>query len=199
MEQTLQALQTVEGQSVELLEQQVVESKKVLKQLQGNHAGRLLQNFLTVLFQVKNQDQDMILDDDDIEALISRLEGLHGNINVNDELLRRVIVEQGRSIQAVMQIAKNIIQGSSSGSSGSTGNSGSSGGVGGAGGDSASSGSTAAATATDITKIFTVIQDEDEDDDDDDGSVDSESAAAAAVATTSVEHGTFTNNSNEKS
>jgi hypothetical protein len=174
MEQTLRTLQAVEGQSVEILEQQVVESKKVLKQLQGKKAGRLLQNFLTVLFQVKNQDQDMILDDDDIEALISRLEGLSGgHINVNDELLRKVIIEQGRSIQAVMQVAKNILQGSSSISSSSTTTS-----------TPGVAGSTTA--ATDMTNIFTIIHEEEDGSD------------AVATATTGVEHLTGNSSSKER-
>eukprot|EP00523_Entomoneis_sp_CCMP467_P008087 CAMPEP_0168734978 /NCGR_PEP_ID=MMETSP0724-20121128/9095_1 /TAXON_ID=265536 /ORGANISM="Amphiprora sp., Strain CCMP467" /LENGTH=272 /DNA_ID=CAMNT_0008782105 /DNA_START=60 /DNA_END=878 /DNA_ORIENTATION=- len=104
MEQTLATLQVVQGQSMDELEEQLEESRGILATMDKNYKGQLLQNLITVLLGA-DQDGNMILSDEDIEDIIRRLEGLH-NVNINDAKLRQMIIDNGRSVEAVMEVAK---------------------------------------------------------------------------------------------
>ena len=104
MQETLETLQSVQGQSMDELEQQLQESKYILATMNTNLKGQLLQNLITVLLNA-DKDGNMILSDDDIEEIVHRLEGLH-NVNINDAALRQVIIDHGRSVEAVMEVAK---------------------------------------------------------------------------------------------
>ena len=104
MQETLSALQGLQGQSVEELERQLQESRDILARMQSNARGQLVQNLMTVLLRA-DADADMVLSDDDIDQMIQRLEGLHG-INIDDQALRQVIIDNGRSVEAVMALAR---------------------------------------------------------------------------------------------
>ena len=107
MQETLETLQLVQGQSIEELEEQLEDSKDILANMKTNYKGRLLQNLITVMLDA-DDDGNMMLSDDDIEQIIQRLEGLH-NININDAALRKVIIDNGRSLEAVMEVAKSAL------------------------------------------------------------------------------------------
>ncbi|KAL7573364.1 hypothetical protein ACA910_011724 [Epithemia clementina (nom. ined.)] len=113
MQETLETLQVVQGQSIEELEDQLQESRDILATMHTNLKGQLLQNLITVLLGA-DQDGNMILSDDDIEDIVQRLEGLH-NVNINDVALRQVIIDNGRSVEAVMEVAKAALLSDSSG------------------------------------------------------------------------------------
>ena len=108
MEETLSTLQSVQGQSVDELERQLQESKDILARIKTNQKGALLQNLVNVLLGA-DQDGNMMLSDEDIDNLITRLEKLH-NINIDDEKVRKVIVDNGRSIEAVMKLARSALE-----------------------------------------------------------------------------------------
>mmetsp|Transcript_856 Transcript_856/g.1138 ORF Transcript_856/g.1138 Transcript_856/m.1138 type:complete len:268 (-) Transcript_856:117-920(-) len=107
MQQTLETLQAVQGQSMDDLEEQVEESRNILATMSKNYKGQLMQNLISVLLGA-DEDGNMILSDDDIEDIIHRLEGLH-NVNINDALLRQLIIDNGRSVEAVMALAKHAL------------------------------------------------------------------------------------------
>jgi hypothetical protein len=104
MEQTLSSLQSVQGQSVDELEAQLQESKDILARMQTNQRGQILQNLITVLLSA-DADGNMMLSDEDIDNIIHRLEGLH-NVNIDDDKVRQLIIDNGRSIEAVMELAR---------------------------------------------------------------------------------------------
>ena len=107
MQQTLETLQAVQGQSMDELEGQLEESKAILSTMHKNYKGQVLQNLISVLLGA-DEDGNMILSDDDIADIIHRLENLH-NVNINDEALKQMIIENGRSIEAVMAVAKQAL------------------------------------------------------------------------------------------
>jgi hypothetical protein len=74
---------------------------------QQQYEGQSMQNLISVLLGA-DEDGNMILSDDDIEDIIHRLEGLH-NVNINDALLRQLIIDNGRSVEAVMALAKHAL------------------------------------------------------------------------------------------
>lgn len=104
MEQTLSTLQSVQGQSVDELERQLEEAKEIKSHMKRNERGRVLQNLITILLNA-DEDGDMMFSDENINELIERLEGLHA-VDINDEEIRKVIVENGRSVEAVMKLAR---------------------------------------------------------------------------------------------
>lgn len=104
MEETLSTLQSVQGQSVDELERQLQESKDILARMKTNQKGQVLQNLISVLLGA-DEDGNMMLSDEDIKEIIRRLEGLH-NVNIDDEKLRQVIIDNGRSVEAVMKLAR---------------------------------------------------------------------------------------------
>ena len=104
MEETLSTLQSVQGQSVDELERQLQESKDILARMKTNQKGQVLQNLISVLLGA-DEDGNMMLSDEDIKEIIRRLAGLH-NVNIDDEKLRQVIIDNGRSVEAVMKLAR---------------------------------------------------------------------------------------------
>lgn len=104
MEQTLSTLQSVQGQSVDELERQLEEAKEIKAKMKQNERGRVLQNLVTILLNA-DQEGDMMFSDTDIDLLIERLEGLH-DVDIDDEKIRKIIVENGRSVEAVMKLAR---------------------------------------------------------------------------------------------
>jgi len=107
MEETLETLQATQGQSVDELEKQLKESEEILASMDRNYKTELLQNLTTVLLSA-DDDGNMKLEDDDIDKLIHDLEGIHG-IQLKEEKLRTIIDENGRSLPALMEVAKRLL------------------------------------------------------------------------------------------
>jgi hypothetical protein len=78
--------------------------------MQQNKQAVVLQNLMTLLLAT-DADADMTLSDQEINDLIHNLEGLHG-VQLQEDLIRQVILDQGRSISAVMAVAKEALAGS---------------------------------------------------------------------------------------
>jgi hypothetical protein len=67
----------------------------------------VLQNLITVLVHC-DRDRTMTLDDQEIDSLIQSLESIH-NVQFNETKVRQVILDQQRSITAIMELARNVI------------------------------------------------------------------------------------------
>lgn len=109
LEQSLEEIRALGGASLDELERQLVESKKVLEGYQQNHKTELLQNLMTVMLSM-DRDGNMILSNEEIDELIQTLEGIHG-VQLQEEKLRQIIIDQGRSLMGVMDIARNLLLG----------------------------------------------------------------------------------------
>jgi flagellar motor component MotA len=112
MEKTLETLQAVQGQSVDELENQLVASKDILRRIQTSQRGQVLQNLISVLLSADTEG-NMELDDDDIERLIQRLEQMH-DVDINDAKVKALIIDNGRSVEAVMELARSAFLSESS-------------------------------------------------------------------------------------
>jgi hypothetical protein len=110
LEETLDSIQALQGASVSKLVEQVAESREILARMQQNKQAVVLQNLMTLLLAT-DADADMTLSDQEINDLIHNLEGLHG-VQLQEDLIRQVILDQGRSISAVMAVAKEALAGS---------------------------------------------------------------------------------------
>jgi hypothetical protein len=107
MQRTLETVRAVEGQSVDELERQLGESRQILDSMQDNLTGDILQNLISVVLTVDN-DGDSVLSDAEIDDLIAKIEGMQG-VDLKENLLRKKLTEQGRSLNAIMDVAKNLL------------------------------------------------------------------------------------------
>jgi len=108
MEETLASLHAVQGMSLADMEVQLEQSKTILAGMRQNVKGELLQNIVSVLLAV-DADQNMLLSDAEIDALIINLEGIN-SVQLKEQLLKDCIVEHGRSIVALMEVARNLMK-----------------------------------------------------------------------------------------
>ena len=111
LQATLSTMQSTNVQSIAQLEQQVQQSTILMSQFQQNTQAVILQNLITVLVNC-DRDRTMTLDDNEINTLIKSLESIH-NVQFNETKLRQVIVNNQRSVTAIMEIAKNLISNTS--------------------------------------------------------------------------------------
>lgn len=96
MQQTLDTVRAVEGQSIDELERQLQESRNILDSMQDNLRGDVLQSMVTVLLAMDtNRDGEMT--DEEMDALIRKIEGIQG-VDLKEGLLRQKLVENGRTM-----------------------------------------------------------------------------------------------------
>ena len=107
VEQALDTITNMQGQSVEALEEQVEDNRDILSKMQSNLKANVLQNLLQVIIQ-SDKDDDMDIEGDEVEDLIKRIEGIHG-VEVRKDRFRDVIDESNGSLQSVMDIIKNLM------------------------------------------------------------------------------------------
>ena len=93
---TLDAVRETEGKTLDQLEQQLEQSREIFASMQDNLMGNILQNLISVVLNC-DEDGDMTLSDEEIDEIILKMEGMNG-IDLNDELLREALVQNGRSL-----------------------------------------------------------------------------------------------------
>lgn len=107
MQRTLETVRAVEGQSIDELERQLEESRQILDSMEDNLQGDILQNLISVVLTV-DKDGDMILTPAEMDDLILKMEGIQG-VDFKEDLLRQKLVEHGSSLNAIMEVAKNLL------------------------------------------------------------------------------------------
>eukprot|EP00934_Nitzschia_sp_Nitz4_P003487 Nitzschia sp. Nitz4//NODE_444_length_18484_cov_71.934560//8151//9143//NITZ4_additional_000058-RA//1//CDS//3329531899//3477//frame0 len=103
----LDTLQGVQGTSLDKLEKQLEETRKIHQQMKSSVQGEILNNLIEIAL-VCDADGDMILSDEEIDHIISKMESIHG-IDIDNEKIRAMINENGRSLDAVMELVKNLL------------------------------------------------------------------------------------------
>lgn len=107
MEETLETLQQMQGQSLKELEQQLQDSKRILGQMETNAKSELLQNLITVML-ASDADGDLILSDEEIDSLVYNLEQIHA-VELHEDLLKETIIEHGRNLASLMEVARHLL------------------------------------------------------------------------------------------
>ncbi|KAL3944138.1 MAG: hypothetical protein SGBAC_001785 [Bacillariaceae sp.] len=103
----LDIIQSTQVTSLDALENQLEESKEILAKMKQNVQGEVLGNLFDVLL-VADLDGDDVLSNEEIHDLIVKMERLHG-VDFNDELVKQTIIDNGRSIDAIMELVKNLM------------------------------------------------------------------------------------------
>mmetsp|Transcript_15431 Transcript_15431/g.17766 ORF Transcript_15431/g.17766 Transcript_15431/m.17766 type:complete len:257 (-) Transcript_15431:97-867(-) len=107
VEEALTVIKETKSHGIDMLEAQVKRSKDILDKMEQHVESHILQNILSTIFKV-DKKSDGILDDDDISALLVNISMLHG-VEVNEDLFRKKIRKSDRSINAVLEIVKNLL------------------------------------------------------------------------------------------
>ena len=109
LSQTLEMVRATEGQSLEELERQVGELEGILDTMDTNLTGSIIQTLITVIYGI-DHDGDSCLSDEEIDSLILKMEELSTeNFDFNNQLLRQKLIENGRSLNAVLDVIKNLM------------------------------------------------------------------------------------------
>ena len=99
--------QEQESVSLKKLEQQLQQSKHTLAQMNTNLSNVVVDNIFDVMLAI-DEDQDFHLSDAEIDKLLKRIEGIAG-VEVNGEVLKKKIIENGRELDSVMILLKDIL------------------------------------------------------------------------------------------
>lgn len=112
VEQALDTITSMQGQSIQALEEQVEDNRDILSKMQSNLKANVLQNLLQVVIR-SDRDADMDIEGDEIEDLMKRIEGING-VEIHKDRFRDAISSAGGSLQSVMDIIKNLMSDESS-------------------------------------------------------------------------------------
>jgi len=107
VEQALDVITQTQGQSVEVFAEQVKENRNLLGQMQKNLRANVLQNLLQVVIR-SDQDDNMLIEEDEIEDLIQKIQKING-VEVREDKFKAAILDSGGSLSAVMDIIKNLM------------------------------------------------------------------------------------------
>ncbi len=107
VEQALDAITQMQGQSIEAFEEQVNDNRNILSKMQSNLKANVLQNLLQVVIRSDNDD-NMTIEEHEVSGLINRIKGING-VEVNESLFRDAITKSGGSLQCVMDIIRNLM------------------------------------------------------------------------------------------
>lgn len=97
----------MENVSLESLEEQLKESEQILDKMEINKLDVVLSNIFDVVV-ASDKNADNLLQDDEIESLIKKIEGIN-NVEINDAVAKKLIIESGRGTDAVMELLKNLL------------------------------------------------------------------------------------------
>lgn len=106
-EQALDVITQTQGQSVATFAEQVKENREILNQMQANLRANVLQNLLQVVIR-SDQDDNMQIEEDEIDDLISRIKKING-VEVREDRFKDAIMSSGGSLSSVMDIIKNLM------------------------------------------------------------------------------------------
>jgi len=107
VEAALDVLTNAQGESVDEFRKQVEENKKVLKKMEKNLKGNVLQNMLSVIVRC-DKDGDFTIDEAEMDDLIDRIGNING-ITLYEDRFRKVIKESGGSLKSVMGVVRSLL------------------------------------------------------------------------------------------
>jgi len=107
MQAALEVIKKSEIETVSCMEQQLSQSKEILAKMRKNRKAIVLQNIVGILI-ASDIDNDSIIDDEEIDSLFLKFKEVE-LIKVNEEKFRKIIIDNGRSLNAVMKVIRNLM------------------------------------------------------------------------------------------
>jgi len=109
VENALDVISKVQGESVGEFETQVQDNKNILKSMEKNLKAAVLQNLLSVVMGSDTND-DFKLDEDEINGMIKRIKSING-VEVNESALRSIIAEKNGDIDSIVGVMQGVVNG----------------------------------------------------------------------------------------
>jgi len=109
MKSAYEECQKMDKISLTKLESQLQTSKRSFLQMEINRTNEIVDNIFDVIINA-DQDDNWTLDDKEIETLIENIEGIVG-VEVADELLKKMIIENGRDLDSILNVIKGLLDG----------------------------------------------------------------------------------------
>jgi len=102
----LDVITQTQGQSIGDFEKQVEENRNILKSMKTNLKSSVLQNLLSVIMS-SDADKDMMVDESEVEVLITRIQNI-GGVEVHDDRFRAAF--SGQSVSSLMTVIQNLLR-----------------------------------------------------------------------------------------
>ena len=107
VEHALDTITSMQGQSIEAVEEQVQDNRQILSQMESNLKANVLQNLLQLVIR-SDKDGDHVVEEEDIDALVKNIEKTQGVI-VQKDRFRNMIMDEGGSLHGIMNVIKNLM------------------------------------------------------------------------------------------
>ncbi|KAG7345004.1 hypothetical protein IV203_032535 [Nitzschia inconspicua] len=108
IKQRFNILQSVQGQSIDELEKQLDESRKILAMQKDSLSADILSNIMTVVIAA-DDNGDLLLSDKEIDEVTKNIQSLHG-VDFNEAQLKKLIISKGRDIPGLMDMVKTLLE-----------------------------------------------------------------------------------------
>jgi hypothetical protein len=108
LEQTLEDVKTLNIASLDEIQTHLEESKQVLREMARNRKAELLHNLVTVALAM-DKDGNRILSNEEIDEIVVTTKSIQG-VRLRENVLRRTIIDYGRSVAGVMEVARNLVK-----------------------------------------------------------------------------------------
>lgn len=106
VENALEVITNSQGQSISIFAEQVETNRGILKSMKGNVKSTVVNNLLSVVF-ASDIDHDSIIDPEEVDAMIKRLEQI-GGIEVHDDRFRKTFA--GGTFADLMNVVSNLLK-----------------------------------------------------------------------------------------
>lgn len=108
VEEALDVITNMQGQSVAAFEEQVEEQRGILQQLRSNMKGEFMNNILNVMRR-SDDDGDMKIDPEEVDGLVAKLNDISGGTLVEDRF-RAIIAESDGSMRSVLKLIRSVMR-----------------------------------------------------------------------------------------
>ncbi|GAX09575.1 hypothetical protein FisN_19Lh071 [Fistulifera solaris] len=108
LEQTLEDVKSLGLASLDEIRTHLEESKQVLREMARNRKAELLHNLVTVALAM-DKDGNRILSNEEIDEIVQTAKSVHG-VRLKENLLKRTIIDYGRSVTGVMEVARYLVR-----------------------------------------------------------------------------------------
>ena len=111
-ERALDAVTNMQGMSIKALEEHVIENRDILWERESQLKTSVMQN-LFKLALLSDRNRDSIIDDEEVDIMIEKIEDIEG-VRVDGERLKREMKKGGCTFKDVMNIIKELVSHGSS-------------------------------------------------------------------------------------
>ncbi len=104
---TLAEIKRTNVKSITSLEKQLKESQVILSRMKDNERSQIIDNIFTIILAL-DKDNNSTLDDHEIDSITKKTERI-GGLEIDDELFKQKIIENGRDLDAVLTLLNGLL------------------------------------------------------------------------------------------